>query len=117
MRIVSVPGRHGPLPVSLLMPEFIERMLDLQTDAGQRLLRVYISGDTLVYDQLKEIPRRWTFSSARCATRASPARCRTWRMAKATPSRCRRSVYNCTTRPTSDDVAGGQWLRPVRAGR
>lgn len=34
-------------------------ILDFETDAGERALRLYISGDTLIIDELKEIPRRF----------------------------------------------------------
>jgi L-ascorbate metabolism protein UlaG (beta-lactamase superfamily) len=34
-------------------------MLDFETDAGQQLLRMYISGDTLIHDDLNEIPKRF----------------------------------------------------------
>jgi L-ascorbate metabolism protein UlaG (beta-lactamase superfamily) len=34
-------------------------MLEFQTAGGETRLRLYISGDTLLHDRLKEIPRRY----------------------------------------------------------
>ena len=34
-------------------------ILDFETETGARRLRLYISGDTLVIDELKEIPKRF----------------------------------------------------------
>jgi hypothetical protein len=33
------------------------QQFDFQTKDGQHLLRLYITGDTLVFDDIKEIPR------------------------------------------------------------
>jgi L-ascorbate metabolism protein UlaG (beta-lactamase superfamily) len=59
LRITSLPGRHGPRGVALLLPPVMGSMLDF--DAGPRgpAYRIYISGDTLVYDDIAEIPRRF----------------------------------------------------------
>ena len=35
-------------------------ILDFQTKDGRRLLRLYITGDTLVFDDIKEIPKRYS---------------------------------------------------------
>lgn len=58
MRITSAPGRHGPPIVAKLLPEVMGSVLDFPGSIG-RDLRLYISGDTLVYDALREIPRRF----------------------------------------------------------
>lgn len=59
LRITAMPGAHGPGFVSRLLPPVMGSMLDFETARGQRLLRLYISGDTLIHKQLKEIPRRY----------------------------------------------------------
>jgi len=56
--VTAMPGRHGPRLFSALLPPVMGSMLDFSTE-GRRLLRLYISGDTLVYEALREIPRRY----------------------------------------------------------
>jgi L-ascorbate metabolism protein UlaG (beta-lactamase superfamily) len=58
MRITAAPARHGPPVVAGLLPETMGSVLDFPGPAG-RDLRMYISGDTLVYDDLHEIPKRF----------------------------------------------------------
>jgi L-ascorbate metabolism protein UlaG (beta-lactamase superfamily) len=57
VRVTATPGRHGPGLVAKLLPEVMGSMLELS--AGGATYRIYISGDTLVYDDLEEIPRRY----------------------------------------------------------
>ena len=57
LTITAVPAQHGPKPVAALLPATNGHVLDVPR-AGVRPLRVYISGDTLVHDALREIPRR-----------------------------------------------------------
>ncbi len=57
VKITAVPAQHGPKPVAALLPATNGHMLDVPRERG-RPLRVYISGDTLVHDALREIPRR-----------------------------------------------------------
>ena len=60
LRITSMPGRHGPALLSWLMPSVMGSMVEfLQQE--QVLLRLYITGDTLVYDGLREIRRRYGY--------------------------------------------------------
>jgi L-ascorbate metabolism protein UlaG (beta-lactamase superfamily) len=59
-RITSLPGRHAPGVVNALLPPVMGSMLEFQATAnGGTTLRLYITGDTLVYDGLREIPRRY----------------------------------------------------------
>jgi L-ascorbate metabolism protein UlaG (beta-lactamase superfamily) len=60
LNITATPGRHGPLPVSIFLPQVMGSILDFQTKDGHRLLRLYITGDTLVFDSIKEIPKRYS---------------------------------------------------------
>jgi L-ascorbate metabolism protein UlaG (beta-lactamase superfamily) len=53
--ITAAPGRHGPLPVAIFLPQVMGSILDFHTKDGQRLLRLYINGDTLVFDYIKSI--------------------------------------------------------------
>lgn len=59
LRVTSLPGRHGPPVVDFALPEVMGSLLEWGRDEGQPSLRLYISGDTLVYDDLKEIPQRY----------------------------------------------------------
>jgi L-ascorbate metabolism protein UlaG (beta-lactamase superfamily) len=59
LRITAAPGRHGPPVVSFALPDVMGSILEFQTGAGDARLRLYISGDTLVFDDLQEIPRRY----------------------------------------------------------
>jgi L-ascorbate metabolism protein UlaG (beta-lactamase superfamily) len=58
LRISSMPGQHGPGVVDFALPPVMGSVLDFETE-GRRLVRIYISGDTLVHDDLKEIPKRF----------------------------------------------------------
>ncbi len=59
LRLTSMPGKHAPGPLSSLLPPVMGSMLEFQTPQEETTLRLYISGDTLVYKQLQEIPRRF----------------------------------------------------------
>lgn len=59
LRITSMPGQHGPGIVDFALPDVMGSILDFETENGTRTLRLYISGDTLVIDELKEIPQRF----------------------------------------------------------
>ncbi|MFT3768652.1 MAG: MBL fold metallo-hydrolase [Minicystis sp.] len=58
LRITATPARHGPPILAALLPETMGSILDFPGTVG-RDLRLYISGDTLVYDDLREIPKRY----------------------------------------------------------
>lgn len=58
LTITSLPGRHAPEPLQRLLPPVMGSMLELQLAEGPPY-RIYISGDTLLYDQLQEIPKRY----------------------------------------------------------
>jgi L-ascorbate metabolism protein UlaG (beta-lactamase superfamily) len=56
--VTAMPARHGPRGISRLLPETMGAMLDFEAD-GERRLRIYVSGDTLVHERLREIPVRF----------------------------------------------------------
>jgi L-ascorbate metabolism protein UlaG (beta-lactamase superfamily) len=58
LRVSGMPGRHGPWLASKLLPPVMGSMLEFQ-NAGDTLLRLYITGDTLIHRALREIPRRY----------------------------------------------------------
>ena len=57
LRLTAMPGRHGPAGVAALLPAVMGSMLDFSSAAGR--YRIYISGDTMVYRDIDEIPRRF----------------------------------------------------------
>ena len=59
VKITSMPGQHGPGIVDFALPPVMGSVLDFEDKNGGRLVRIYISGDTLLIDELKEIPRRF----------------------------------------------------------
>jgi len=59
VRITAMPGTHGPGPLGKLLPPVMGSMLDFADRAGENRLRMYISGDTLIHERLREIPRRF----------------------------------------------------------
>lgn len=59
LRITAMPGRHAPRLIHLALPEVMGSMLEFQSASGAVSFRMYITGDTLVIDELKEIPRRY----------------------------------------------------------
>lgn len=58
LRVTSLPGRHAAGPARHLLPPVMGSMLDLSGPDGP-VLRLYITGDTLFVDDLREIPRRF----------------------------------------------------------
>ncbi|MGF1676375.1 MAG: MBL fold metallo-hydrolase [Rivularia sp. (in: cyanobacteria)] len=61
VRITAMPGRHGPQILSGLLPTVNGNMLEFGStiDMDKTLFRLYISGDTLMYQDLKEIPQKY----------------------------------------------------------
>jgi L-ascorbate metabolism protein UlaG (beta-lactamase superfamily) len=59
VRITSMPGKHGPSITDLLLPPVMGSMLEFQPASDRTALRLYITGDTLMHDDLHEIPKRY----------------------------------------------------------
>ena len=59
LRITAMPGTHGPGPLGKVLPPVMGSMLEFEEPDGGVHLRLYISGDTLIHNRLKEIPRRY----------------------------------------------------------
>jgi L-ascorbate metabolism protein UlaG (beta-lactamase superfamily) len=59
LRITAVPGRHGKAGMQALLPSVMGSVLDFGPNTTAPSYRMYISGDTLVYDDLKNIPQRF----------------------------------------------------------
>ena len=58
--VTSMPGRHGPPVVSKALPPVMGSMLEFRTDEETTALRLYVTGDTVMYDALEEIPERYS---------------------------------------------------------
>lgn len=59
LRITAAPGRHGKAGMQALLPSVMGSVLDFGPGKGAPTYRMYISGDTLVYDDLQAIPQRF----------------------------------------------------------
>jgi L-ascorbate metabolism protein UlaG (beta-lactamase superfamily) len=58
LRITAMPGKHAPGLMRLMIPPVMGSMLEFVS--GEKIpLRMYITGDTLIHEHLKEIPRRY----------------------------------------------------------
>lgn len=59
LTLTSLPGRHAPGWSQRLLPPVMGTMLEFTSDDGSPRRRLYISGDTLLIEELKEIPARF----------------------------------------------------------
>jgi L-ascorbate metabolism protein UlaG (beta-lactamase superfamily) len=59
VKITSTPGRHGPGALAALLPPVMGSILEFQMLSGNTSFRLYVSGDTLVFEDIKEIPKRY----------------------------------------------------------
>jgi L-ascorbate metabolism protein UlaG (beta-lactamase superfamily) len=59
LRVTSLPARHGPRLVSALLPPVMGSMLEWGSGPADARFRMYVSGDTLVHEDLRRIPERY----------------------------------------------------------
>lgn len=59
LTVTSLPGLHAPGPAKLLLPPVMGSMLEFGPARGDVGCRIYVSGDTLMFDGLREIPARY----------------------------------------------------------
>jgi L-ascorbate metabolism protein UlaG (beta-lactamase superfamily) len=59
LHLTAMPGTHGPGPLGAVLPPVMGSMLEFGSATGETRLRMYISGDTLIHERLREIPRRF----------------------------------------------------------
>lgn len=55
LRVTALPGQHAPRPLGGLLPPVMGSLLEFTAADGATLRRVYLSGDTLMFDGLGEI--------------------------------------------------------------
>ena len=58
LKISAMPGRHGPGLLAAALPPVMGSLLEFQSQDKTRFC-LYITGDTLIFDQLREIPKRY----------------------------------------------------------
>jgi L-ascorbate metabolism protein UlaG (beta-lactamase superfamily) len=71
VRVTALPGRHAPKPLDVPLPDVMGSLVEVWNTASvadgvaatpaadqQPDLRMYITGDTIVYEGLREIPQR-----------------------------------------------------------
>ena len=58
IRVTAVPGKHSPRLLGPLIPPVMGSIVELEVD-DQAVHRIYITGDTLHFDRLAEIPQRY----------------------------------------------------------
>jgi L-ascorbate metabolism protein UlaG (beta-lactamase superfamily) len=59
LTVSALPGTHGPAAMTPFLPSVMGSLLELRRLDSSDSLRIYISGDTLVHDDLREIPKRF----------------------------------------------------------
>ncbi|KAA0094759.1 MBL fold metallo-hydrolase [Mycolicibacterium sp. P1-18] len=57
--VTALPGRHAPGWTQRLLPPVMGSMLEFGASDGSTSRRLYVSGDTLLIDELAEIPVRF----------------------------------------------------------
>lgn len=59
LTVTAMPGRHGPPVVNALLLTIMGSMLEFTATPAQPRYRMYLSGDTLVFDAIALIPHRF----------------------------------------------------------
>jgi L-ascorbate metabolism protein UlaG (beta-lactamase superfamily) len=59
LRITSLPGEHAHGIAKRLLPPVMGSLIELFSPAGEREFRLYVTGDTLMFDGIHEIARRY----------------------------------------------------------
>ena len=59
VRVRAMPGAHASGAVAKMMPPVMGSLLEFVNARDEVAFRIYITGDTVLVDELKEIPRRF----------------------------------------------------------
>lgn len=59
LTVTAAPGRHAPGALSALLPTVMGSVLAFTPIGDEGPLSVYVTGDTLVHDDLRELPNRY----------------------------------------------------------
>lgn len=57
--VTALPGRHALGPIAAVLPPVMGSMVEYRPPGAAEPLRIYLSGDTLVHDDLREIRERY----------------------------------------------------------
>ena len=60
LTVTAMPGRHAPGLLRHVLPSVMGSMLEFRTRGEPVQLRLYISGDTLLVEELSDIPQRFS---------------------------------------------------------
>ncbi|MDD7919570.1 MULTISPECIES: MBL fold metallo-hydrolase [Actinomycetospora] len=55
LEVTALPGQHAPGPLQRVLPPVMGSLLEFRSPAGETLRRVYLSGDTLPFDGIRQI--------------------------------------------------------------
>jgi L-ascorbate metabolism protein UlaG (beta-lactamase superfamily) len=58
LTVTAMPGRHALGPARRLLPPVMGSLFEYTPAGSSRVLRLYVTGDTLLIDDLREIPAR-----------------------------------------------------------
>jgi L-ascorbate metabolism protein UlaG (beta-lactamase superfamily) len=59
VRVMAMPGVHASGAIAHMMPPVMGSLLEFENARGEVAFRTYITGDTVLFEELKEIPRRF----------------------------------------------------------
>ena len=59
VRVRALPGAHAPGVVAKMLLAAMGSLIEFENSRGEVAFRAYITGDTVFFDELKEIPRRF----------------------------------------------------------
>ncbi|SFK18970.1 MBL fold metallo-hydrolase [Amycolatopsis sacchari] len=57
--VTAVPARHAPRPLDRVLPPVMGSIWTYTAGPGAKPLRIYVSGDTVVHDELRQIHDRY----------------------------------------------------------
>lgn len=59
LRVTALPGKHAPAPLGRLLPPVMGSMLEFGDGTGRVDLRLYLTGDTLMFDGVGQIAEQY----------------------------------------------------------
>ncbi|MFL6145437.1 MAG: MBL fold metallo-hydrolase [Labedaea sp.] len=59
LTVTAVPARHGPGFMAAVLPTVMGSIIEYRAGSGSRPTRIYLSGDTIIHDELAQIRERF----------------------------------------------------------
>ncbi len=59
LTVTAMPGQHAPGALTVALPDVMGSMLEFSGEDPSTSVRIYITGDTLIFDRIREIPERY----------------------------------------------------------